>query len=122
MLPGISLPILFLWLGWRGGIEGTEALLASRGESRAERLRRNSQDEIPAGALVIVETEAGAAGSGFIAQLRERVFFVTNIHVLAAARGAKFTTVNGREVHLPDVAFLSHQRDLAIVPIAWSGD
>ncbi len=78
--------------------------------------------EIPVGALVIVEGKEGGGGSGFIAELRDRKFFITNIHVLAAARGASIHTVEGTKVTLPNVAFLSENRDLAIVPIQWSGD
>lgn len=103
--------------------QAEEALLALSGET-AERAAENQSSElaIAAGALVIVAGQDGSGGSGFIAELRDRMFFVTNIHVLAAARGSSFKTVNGQEVILPDVVFLSRQRDLAIVPITWSGD
>lgn len=84
--------------------------------------RSSSSVEIPVGALVIVKGAEGGGGSGFIAEMKGRMFFVTNIHVLAAARDARFQTVNGIEVVLPDVAFLSKNRDLAIVPVSWSGD
>lgn len=78
--------------------------------------------EISNGALVIVETVDGGGGSGFVAKLKGRSFFVTNIHVLAAARGASFSTVNGKRLDLPNRAFLSRYRDLVIVPIEWTGD
>jgi len=101
--------------------EAEQALLDSGSPPGVEEVSL-SQVSVPAGALVIIESADGSAGSGFIAKLRERMFFVTNIHVLAAARGASFRTVKGSELVLPDVAFLSRQRDLAIVPIDWSGD
>ncbi|MGJ8652543.1 MAG: S1 family peptidase [Opitutaceae bacterium] len=75
---------------------------------------------IPSGSLVVVSGENGS-GSGFMATIKDRVFFVTNIHVLGAARGAEFTTVDGVEVRLADVAFLSRGRDIAIVPVEWDG-
>ncbi len=80
-----------------------------------------SKSGIPVGALIIVKTDGGG-GSGFVAELKGRKFFVTNIHVLAAAREATFQTVDGQELHLPNVVFLSEKRDLAIVPIDWSGE
>lgn len=72
------------------------------------------------GALVVVRGDR-ASGSGFIAAMRGRTFFVTNIHVLGASRGASFTTVTGEEITLTPHAYLSRKRDLAIVPIEWSG-
>lgn len=78
--------------------------------------------EIPVGALVIVEGPNGGGGSGFIAEIKGRTFFVTNIHVLAAARNASFKTVQGKPVGLSDRVFVSQNRDLAIVPIEWGED
>lgn len=77
-------------------------------------------EEVPTNALVIVETEDGG-GSGFIAKIKERSFLVTNIHVLASARGASFQTMNGDKLTLLNVVYLSENRDLAIVPIEWEG-
>lgn len=82
---------------------------------------KTSKSEIPVGALIIVKVDGGG-GSGFVAEMKGRKFFVTNIHVLAAARKATFQTVNGKELRLPNVVFLSENRDLAIVPVEWSGD
>lgn len=76
--------------------------------------------EIPSGALVVVSGDTGS-GSGFMATIKGRVFFVTNIHVLGAARGAQITTVDGNEIVLGEVAYLSQNRDIAIVPVEWSG-
>jgi hypothetical protein len=98
-----------------------EAALVGASVVEAAGVANVAKAEIPVGALIIVKTEGGG-GSGFIAELKGRTFFVTNIHVLAAAREASFQTVNGRELHLPDLVFLSEQRDLAIVPILWTGD
>lgn len=75
---------------------------------------------IPSGALVVVSGKNGS-GSGFMATIKGRVFFVTNIHVLGAARGAEFTTIDGDFVRLGEVAFLSKGRDIAIVPVEWDG-
>ncbi|TVP78030.1 MAG: serine protease [Puniceicoccaceae bacterium] len=80
------------------------------------------QVNIPTGALIVVEGAEGGGGSGFIAKLQDRLFFVTNIHVLAKARGAKFRTADGHSLVLPDHAFLNMSRDLAIIPIDWSGE
>jgi len=79
-------------------------------------------DRIPTGTLVIVSGAEGGGGSGFIAELKGRLFFVTNIHVLAGARGAEIKTADGKRLALPDFAFLSRNRDLAILPIDWSGE
>lgn len=99
-----------------------EAAAAASEEPENKSGSAASRAGIPVGALVIVEGPGGGGGSGFIAELKGRMFFVTNIHVLAAAREAKFRTVNGIELALPDVAFLSKNRDLAIVPVDWPGD
>lgn len=78
--------------------------------------------DIPTGALVIVEVAEGGGGSGFIAKIQDRLFFVTNIHVLAGARGAEIRTADGQSLALPDYAFLSRNRDIAILPLVWTGD
>lgn len=78
------------------------------------------KEEVPTNALVIIETEDGG-GSGFIAKIKGRSFLVTNIHVLAAARGARVQAMNGDKITLPNVAYLSEDRDLVIVPIEWEG-
>lgn len=78
-------------------------------------------NKVPKNALVIIQTEGGG-GSGFIAKIKGRNFLVTNIHVLAAARGARIQTINGNKISLPDVVFVSEQRDLVIAPINWDGD
>jgi S1-C subfamily serine protease len=75
---------------------------------------------VPTGALVVVSS-GSSEGSGFIAEIRGRIFFVTNIHVLGAAKDARFSTIDGVPVPLGSVAFLSVTRDLAIVPIEWDG-
>jgi hypothetical protein len=96
--------------------EAEDAAGSGSGESEANVV------DIPTGALVIVEGAEGGGGSGFIAELRDRLFFVTNIHVLAGARGAEIRTADGRSLALPDYAFLSLNRDIAILPIVWSGE
>lgn len=78
------------------------------------------KEEVPTNALVMIQTESGG-GSGFIAKIKERSFLVTNIHVLAAARGASVETINGDEITLPDFVYLSESRDLVIAPIEWEG-
>lgn len=78
--------------------------------------------DIPTGALVILEGAEGGGGSGFIAEIRDRMFFVTNIHVLAGARGATIRTADGEALALPEFAFLSRDRDLAILPLVWTGE
>jgi S1-C subfamily serine protease len=76
--------------------------------------------DIPIGALVVVSS-GNSEGSGFLAEMQGRIFFITNIHVLGAARDASVTTIDGIEVPLGPVAFLSKHRDVAIVPVAWGG-
>ncbi|MGJ8640289.1 MAG: S1 family peptidase [Opitutaceae bacterium] len=79
-----------------------------------------SSVDIPTDALVVITGDHGS-GSGFVAEIKGRRFLVTNIHVLGAARGASFTTVDGVEISLGKNAFLSKGRDIAIVPIEWEG-
>jgi hypothetical protein len=79
-----------------------------------------SKGKIANGALVIVQVVNGG-GSGFIASIKGRTFFVTNIHVLGIAREANFETAEGKKVELKKVAFVSYDRDLVIVPIDWDG-
>lgn len=76
--------------------------------------------DIPTGALVVVEG-AESQGSGFIGRLQGKTFFITNIHVLGAARGAKIRTIEGKTVQLSEFAFISKSRDIAIIPIEWEG-
>ncbi len=70
--------------------------------------------------LVIVAGDAGR-GSGFLAEIRGRRFFVTNTHVLGNARDAEFTTPTGQTVNIGTTAFISRRRDLAIIPVEWDG-
>lgn len=84
-------------------------------------LLKSERNKLPTSALVVIASENGS-GSGFIAEIKERRFLVTNIHVLGAARGAEFTTIDGVDLALGKVAFLSKNRDIAIVPVEWDGD
>lgn len=106
--------------------ELAEAEAAANAESEEATSRVQSEEgitvDIPTGALVIVEGAEGGGGSGFIAEVRDRLFFVTNIHVLAGARGAAVRTADGRSLALPDYAFLSQNRDIAILPVVWTDD
>ena len=100
-----------------------DALLASQTVAeRHEILPRlnTSFKEIPSGALVVV-TGNHSSGSGFMATIQGRIFLVTNIHVLGAAREAEFTTIDGHAIRLGAVAFVSRGRDIAIVPVDWDG-
>lgn len=72
-------------------------------------------------ALVILEDDDGGSGSGFIANIRDRTFLVTNVHVLAMSDKLKATTISGENVPISGRAFLSKKRDIAIVPIQWEG-
>ncbi len=106
--------------------EAEHALAAQRIQQQQTIVDTTSSDESERadaslyGALVVVSGDQ-SAGSGFIAELKGRSFLVTNIHVLGSARGADFETVEGVHVELGSVAFLSQTRDIAIVPIDWTG-
>ena len=76
--------------------------------------------KIPHGALVIISSEQ-SGGSGFIAEMRGKVFLITNIHVLGDARDASIQTLEGTEIALPSHVFVSRKRDVVIVPISWDG-
>lgn len=76
--------------------------------------------EMPIGALVVVEG-SNSSGSGFMATIKGRTFFVTNIHVLGDARGAEVRTIDGASLKLGSVGFVSKDRDIAIVPVDWDG-
>ncbi|MEM8866996.1 MAG: serine protease [Verrucomicrobiota bacterium] len=102
----------------------TEAKEAQVEESKANEGAEEdvyiSDLEIPFETLVVVSSEE-SEGSGFIASMRGRTFFVTNIHVLGAARGGSFKNLAGQRLALSPVAFLSKHRDIAIIPIFWDG-
>ncbi len=66
--------------------------------------------------VVIVKGEKGQ-GSGFVAQLNGQLFFVTNLHVLAAEATMTFTTPDGRSVPMAPTIYASKTRDLAIIPV-----
>lgn len=97
-----------------------DELAAQRDAERDESQFDGAVVDIPIGALVVISSDA-SEGSGFVAKMRDRYFLVTNIHVLGAARGGSFTTIEGRELRLPSNAFVSKARDIAIVPIQWDG-
>lgn len=102
--------------------EAEAAAQAKAAEAAAAAAEEEIIVDIPTGALVIVEGAEGGGGSGFIAEIRDRLFFVTNIHVLAGARDAEIRTADGQSLALPDYAFLSQKRDVAILPVVWTGD
>ncbi|MEM1221421.1 MAG: trypsin-like peptidase domain-containing protein [Verrucomicrobiota bacterium] len=102
----------------RRELEAAEKVASEEAEKKAT--SEISDVEIPIDALVVVSSER-SEGSGFIAEIRGRSFFVTNIHVLGAARGATFKNIPGRDLALSPIAFLSKHRDIAIVPIFWDG-
>ena len=77
--------------------------------------------KVASGALVVVSEGGTSQGAGFITEMRERTFFVTNIHVLGVARGASVKTLDGVDLELPPHCYISRYRDLAIVPIEWDG-
>lgn len=79
-----------------------------------------SNSEMLTGSLVVITGDNGS-GSGFLAQIKGRVFMVTNVHVLGAARGANITTIDGVDLVLGQGAYLSKERDVAIVPVDWDG-
>jgi len=93
---------------------------ASKASSDDEAMKGPDDVDVPAGALVVVSSDE-SEGSGFIGRMRGRTFFITNIHVLGAARGARFATIDGTAVPLSDHAFLSKTRDIAMVPVEWEG-
>ncbi len=93
---------------------------AQTSDSKTKTGEKADASEVPSGALVVVEGKEGA-GSGFIGQIKGRIFFITNIHVLGACRGARLHTLEDKEVQLTPFAFLSKHRDLAIVPVSWQG-
>ncbi len=103
-------------------LAAAEAELAAREGSPEEEAPSAGVEAlgVPTGALVVVSSDE-SEGSGFIGRIKGRTFFITNIHVLGAARGARIATVEGTPVELGPVAFLSKQRDVAIVPIEWDG-
>ena len=105
----------------KADLEESERELARMlGESYTPSPKGSSEPlEEEVGALVVVRGPK-ASGSGFVASIRGKTFFVTNIHVLGAARDASFSTINGDKVKLSQVAFLSKNRDLAIVPVEWN--
>ncbi|GEM_PF-585687 len=92
----------------------------SIGAAQQKETVSSAYNDIPTGALVVI-SGAGGSGSGFMASIKGREFLVTNIHVLGAARDATFTTIEGVNVKIEDAAFLSRHRDIAIVPVEWSG-
>ena len=73
--------------------------------------------EFPAGVLVNIEGE-NTTGRGFVAKMKEKLFVVTNIHVIATNRHNRYTTTEGKELNVLQEIFLSTDRDLAIIPLA----
>ncbi|MGF1450529.1 MAG: serine protease [Opitutales bacterium] len=71
---------------------------------------------------LVTATGTDGAGSGFIAEMSGRRFLVTNTHVLAADPNLRFETAQGQVITPSGSVFVSRERDLAIIPIAWDGD
>lgn len=138
-----SSPLLLLGQGVLPGFETVEISQVETLEERIARLKRELSEaeqalanreeetvisdtpddspEVPDGAFVKIRGDGGREGSGFVAKLQGKMFFVTNISILGVARGASLKTEEGQEVKLSNTAFLARERDLAIVPIQWSG-
>ncbi|TVP79637.1 MAG: hypothetical protein EA353_05740 [Puniceicoccaceae bacterium] len=110
----------------RHELVAAERELAAANEASVEELAPVEAAElaqalnVPIDALVIVASDQGQ-GSGFLAEIRGRRFLVTNIHVLGSARQANFLTAEGQTLSFGDIAFISRQRDLAIIPLDWDG-
>ncbi len=101
-------------------LEAAELELAEAGRSNSIVVSPLDPVELSSGALVVVESDV-SNGSGFIGEIKGKTFFITNIHVLGAARSARVRTIEGIEVPLSDVAFVGSRRDIAMVPVDWNG-
>ncbi|WP_309396612.1 S1 family peptidase [Cerasicoccus maritimus] len=83
-----------------------------------------AQDDVPKisyDAIAIIEGDDGV-GSGFLLEMKERKFLVTNSHVITGAIRLSAKTTRGTEITLPRYFFVAKDRDLAIFPINFDGD
>jgi len=98
-------------------------LEAAKAEMEEKVIKGESVEEIeiPMGALVVISSKQ-SNGSGFIGEMRGKTFLITNIHVLGLAKEATIKTLDGVTLNLSSDAYISKERDIAIVPLKWGGD
>ena len=103
----------------RDELAAAEATLAE--QAKVTETEVEPEMEIPMGALVVISSNQ-SGGSGFIGEMRNKTFLITNIHVLGLAGDASIQTLDGTNLELPAYAYLSAERDVAIVPLQWEGE
>ncbi len=104
----------------RNDLKDEALLLESKSSAPDSGFTTNLFNKVQLGALVVVSNNEGFA-IGFIGKLRDRIFFITNVHVLGMMKEARFTTMDGVAVPVGSKVFVSKRRDLVIIPIKWSG-
>lgn len=90
-------------------------------ETKKVALPTSEPPKISYNSIVIIEGNEGV-GSGFLLELKERKFLVTNSHVITGASRLTAKTTNGDEIDLPHYFFVARDRDLALFPINHNGD
>ena len=70
--------------------------------------------------LVLVEGKSGR-GSGFIGLIKGRKFLITNAHVMAGIKGARFKTLDGGPLKLEPAAAVAVDHDIVIWGVAEGG-
>ena len=63
----------------------------------------------------------GGTGAGFVGKKNGQFFAVTNLHVLAAVTEQRARSLSGTDVSLSDTVYVIGSRDVALIPIEWTG-
>ena len=71
--------------------------------------------------MILEFPTAGGTGAGFVGKKNGQFFAVTNLHVLAAVTEQRARSLSGTDVSLSDTVYVIGSRDIALIPIEWTG-
>ena len=66
---------------------------------------------------ILVANSKNSAATAFIANIKNRNFIVTNMHVMQSESEVNFRTMSGVEIKMPRTGFFSKGKDVFILPI-----
>ncbi|WP_309387857.1 S1 family peptidase [Cerasicoccus frondis] len=85
-----------------------------------EKAAPTAPPDISYSSIAIIQSDKGS-GTGFLLEMKERQFMVTNSHVITGASRLTAKTTNGEEIYLPSTFFVAKDRDLALFPVSFDG-
>ncbi|MBO5781692.1 MAG: trypsin-like peptidase domain-containing protein [Opitutales bacterium] len=67
---------------------------------------------------ILVATSKDSSATAFFANIKNRNFIVTNMHVMQSESEVNFRTFNGVEIKMPKTGFFSKGKDVFILPVS----